>query len=115
MGKPRSAGMRMCVHKMQPRIPSIILLALALAYMLRAKRAGWARDLLCSLVPVAAAACILAGSIAAMISIDIWLLPGMSRVAGRIVGTAVWSTYSALLTLSALYIFWRAKTYAIPC
>ena len=91
------------------------MLAITLAYMLRTKREGWARDLLCSLVPVAAAACILAVSIAAMMFIDIWLLPGMSMVAGRIVATAVWSTYSALLTLSALYIFWRAKTYAIPC
>ena len=94
-------------------IPSIVLLGAALAYKLRMRQAHWLTDFLLSLGVLLPAAGMLVAFVAIYITSDFITAYSLPFPVGRIVTSVVFFIVSALLAVSALYLFWKAKNRAI--
>ena len=94
-------------------IPSIVLLVVALTYKLRMRQAHWLTDFLLSLGVLLPAAGMLVAFVAIYITSDFITAYSLPFPVGRIVTSVVFFIVSALLAVSALCLFWKAKNRAI--
>ncbi|CAE7703772.1 unnamed protein product [Symbiodinium sp. CCMP2592] len=94
-------------------IPSIVLLGAAVAYKLRMRKAHWVADFLLSLAVLLPAAGMLVAFVAIYMTFDLVSIYSLPFPLGRIVASAAFFIVSALLAVSALYLFWKAKNRAI--
>ena len=94
-------------------IPSIVLLGAALAYKLRMSQAHWVTDFLLSLAVLLPAAGMLVAFVAIYMTFDLVSIYSLPYPDRRIVASVAFFIVSALLAVSALYLFWKAKNRAI--
>jgi len=94
-------------------IPSIVLLGAALAYKLRMRQAHWLTDFLLSLGVLLPAAGMLVAFVAIYMTFDLVSIYSLPYPDRRIVASVAFFIVSALLAVSALYLFWKAKNRAI--
>ncbi|CAE7696810.1 unnamed protein product [Symbiodinium sp. CCMP2456] len=94
-------------------IPSIVLLGAALAYKLRMRQPYWVTDFLLSLVVLLPAAAMLIAVVAIYMTFDWAFDYSLPFPVGRIMASVTFFIVSALLAVSALYLFWKAKDRAI--
>ena len=95
-------------------IPCLVLLGAALAYKLRMRQPHCLTDFLLSLAVLLPAAGMLVAFVAIYITSDMGFVYSLPpRPVGRIVASVAFFIVSALLAVSALYLFWKAKNRAI--